>query len=497
MKFKYLLFVGLLLATIGWAQTISGGGLAISCLSVTTTGACSSFSLAAPNGQLPAAFTWQSITTGSPGGVSLTLEGSIDGTTWSTLDTSTATGGEVRSVTGKPMRQLRCNLVTFTGGAAPTMTCQFTVTTAGTGGGGGGGGSGTVNGGTTGQYAFYAANGTAVSGGGPITTNALAKGDAANALATSLASDNGTALTYTGTGGVVASGTTGLSAGANGGAVGVINLLGNTSGTATITAPAVAGTTTNAVVFSNNIRAPNQANCTNGGSFNVGGSAGISFPGGANVLSVCQSNSEFIRFNNPQLQIGAGIYSMGNAVNAASEGMSRSANGVIAFGNGTATNKTALLQSGMTVFVASNFTTAANTNLQTITGLSWTFPATALNWSFDCDIAYSQATASAAVAFGIQAATNNPTNIFATGIQQITVGPPATSVAGTLATLATTTATNIVSGTPGATGTNYTVHLGGTIELGASANTINIMVSTATSGDAVTVLRGSRCSLTP
>ena len=68
-------------------------------------------------------------------------------------------------------------------------------------------------------------------------------------------------------------------------------------------------------------------------------------------------------------------------------------------------------------------------------------------------------------------------------------------VNGTLATLSTTTATNIVSGTPGATATNYVVMLDGTIENPASANTFNIMVSTAVSGDAVTVKRGSYCQL--
>jgi hypothetical protein len=67
-------------------------------------------------------------------------------------------------------------------------------------------------------------------------------------------------------------------------------------------------------------------------------------------------------------------------------------------------------------------------------------------------------------------------------------------VTGTLATLTTTTATAIVTGTPGATATNYTAELDGTIE-SPSANTINIMVSTATAADAVTVLRGSYCQL--
>jgi hypothetical protein len=150
-----------------------------------------------------------------------------------------------------------------------------------------------------------------------------------------------------------------------------------------------------------------------------------------------------------------------------------------------------------TVRVASNFTTAANTNLQAITGLTWTFIPTAQSYSFHCSLTYSQGTANAAVAFGIQSVTAAPTNIFANGTQQITVGPPATFTTGTLATLTTTTATAIVSGTPGATATNYVAQLDGTIENPAAENTAVVMVSTATAADAVTVLRGSYCSITP
>lgn len=164
-------------------------------------------------------------------------------------------------------------------------------------------------------------------------------------------------------------------------------------------------------------------------------------------------------------------------------------------GAGTATfgNTTVLNANGNKVFVTTNFTTAANTNLQAITGLTFNFPAVAKTWNFSCHLAFSQATGTAAVAFGIQAATNAPTNIFATGEMFTAAG---TVTTGVLATLTTTTATTIVSGTPGATGTNLPVDLYGTLELGASANAVSIQVSTATSGDAVTVLRGSSCQLT-
>lgn len=160
-----------------------------------------------------------------------------------------------------------------------------------------------------------------------------------------------------------------------------------------------------------------------------------------------------------------------------------------------ACTSTGFIQSGNTARVATDFTTAVNTSLQTIAGLTWTVPAVATSYSFHCGITYSQATAAALVSFGIQAATNAPTNIFANGSQEITQGPPATEVNGNLPTLATTTATTIVSGTPGSTANSYVVTLDGTIENPAVVNTFNIMVSTATSADAVTVKRGSYCQL--
>src|SRR5579872_1429729 len=143
---------------------------------------------------------------------------------------------------------------------------------------------------------------------------------------------------------------------------------------------------------------------------------------------------------------------------------------------------------------SAGFTTAANTSLQTITGLTFNLSPAAANYSFHCALSYSQATGTAAVAFGIQAASNAPTNVFAMG----GLGTSATAgTSGVLPTLNTTTATAIVSGTPSATATNYTAVLDGTIgePAATNGNAINFMVSTATSGDAVTVLRGSYCMI--
>lgn len=233
----------------------------------------------------------------------------------------------------------------------------------------------------------------------------------------------------------------------------------------------------------------------------IAGSAGITAAAGSNLglngRSQMRSGADGrIAFNNNangSLGLTRVTFGTEAATNPAFAPLSTILDVVDGAGTATLGNTTLVSANGNKAFVTGNFTTINNTSLQAITGLTFNFPAVAHNWEYTCDLTYSQATANAAVAFGIQAATNAPTNIYSTGIQQITVGPPATLVTGTLATLTTTTATNIVSGTPGATATNYTVHLAGMLELGASANAVSIMVSTATGADAVTVLRGSSC----
>lgn len=145
--------------------------------------------------------------------------------------------------------------------------------------------------------------------------------------------------------------------------------------------------------------------------------------------------------------------------------------------------------------VAADFTTAANTSLQTITGLTTTMPASkAVVASFHCSFNWSQATGTAAVAFGIQGATTAPTNINANATSFSNTTAETT---GTLNGLTTTTATNVVSVAPSAITTIWKAEMDGTIEApsNASPTVVNWMTSTATSADAVTVKRGSYCSV--
>jgi hypothetical protein len=99
-----------------------------------------------------------------------------------------------------------------------------------------------------------------------------------------------------------------------------------------------------------------------------------------------------------------------------------------------------------------------------------------------------------AVAFGIQDVTVSPTNIAARGYLRTST---TASTAGNVATLTTTTATPIVSATPGATATDYMAEISGFVEApsNASSSQIKIMVSTATAADLVTIRRGSHCRL--
>jgi hypothetical protein len=295
--------------------------------------------------------------------------------------------------------------------------------------------------------------------------------------------------------------TVGVAAGGNGS----LALAGNTSGTATFTAPAVAGTTTNPVASSNIITVPAGAVTTPSVAL-AGTDSGMWFSGSSLALVsaaqifIAASGTTTNNIINSTFFSGAnGGLTMSSNANPASAGadtgVTRLGAGIVAIGTGASANIAGLIQSGMTSRVASNFTTSGvGTALEAITGLTITVPATAANWTFHAHLAYSQAVGTAAVAFGIQAVTNAPTNCFATGEQFTAAG---TVTTGTLATLTTTTATNIVSGTPGGTGVNNLVDIYGTCELGASANTIRLLVSTSTAADLVTVLRGSYFDFNP
>lgn len=73
-------------------------------------------------GGFPLHYTWATTITGTPSGVTLNLEGSIDGTNWYQIDQSISTSGEMRSVVNRAVRWVRLNLLSLTGGTSPTVT---------------------------------------------------------------------------------------------------------------------------------------------------------------------------------------------------------------------------------------------------------------------------------------------------------------------------------------------------------------------------------------
>ena len=76
-------------------------------------------------GYLPHRHTWKTTIAGGPTSIQVDLEGSIDGSTWSQIDTSTAVAGELRHIVNKPVRFVRAKLVAIAGGASPTATVDY------------------------------------------------------------------------------------------------------------------------------------------------------------------------------------------------------------------------------------------------------------------------------------------------------------------------------------------------------------------------------------
>jgi hypothetical protein len=141
------------------------------------------------NGPVPSNFTIAYAVTGTPGACTFKVEGSPDNSSWSTLVSSTScTATGLVTVSGTPVNYLRINLLTYTASGA---TVIFSQTNAAPGLQGSG--SGTVNSSTTGKMAYYAANGTAVSGTStPISTFLDTGGAVFNVKAFGALGDNST-----------------------------------------------------------------------------------------------------------------------------------------------------------------------------------------------------------------------------------------------------------------------------------------------------------------
>jgi hypothetical protein len=106
-----------------WGATYSPGSLAVSIPAGTTaTGAGTTFFFPGVYNK----YTWEVIVSGGTAtAITTNFECSIDGnTTVSTMDTSTSTTGEVRSVVNRPALGCRCNITVYTTNST-TAACQF------------------------------------------------------------------------------------------------------------------------------------------------------------------------------------------------------------------------------------------------------------------------------------------------------------------------------------------------------------------------------------
>lgn len=71
-------------------------------------------------------YAWQVVFTGTPTSITVNLEGSIDGTNWFTIDTSSATTSGLKFVVDKPVEYLRCNISAYVVNSS-TATCSLQV----------------------------------------------------------------------------------------------------------------------------------------------------------------------------------------------------------------------------------------------------------------------------------------------------------------------------------------------------------------------------------
>ncbi len=207
------------------------------------------------------------------------------------------------------------------------------------------------------------------------------------------------------------------------------------------------------------------------------------------------------------IRVRTSAFTSGTAVIGLSSGQARSTVGSIPVPQSLSTTSTPTFAgvnqttgnqfNGVTskVFVTGDFTTSGvGTNLEQITGLSWTLPATtALTVGFHCAGVYQQNVGQAALTLGIQT-TVAPTNLAASGIIDTTANSTVTG--NGVAAISTATSTGIVTGTPAAQTTSYGWSMDGFIENpSTTASVVTINAKTATAADTITIKRGSYCAL--
>jgi hypothetical protein len=148
---------------------------------------------------------------------------------------------------------------------------------------------------------------------------------------------------------------------------------------------------------------------------------------------------------------------------------------------------------GNKAILTADFTDANASGLQVITGLSFTLPTSFVgNLAFHCSLIFSQATPGASDQFGVTVLTTAATRIDA----EATVSTNTTAVAvGTLANLATTTPTSIITFTQVASA-GSPAYIDGVAQLpGGGSQVLQFYVTNGTAANVIKILAGSYCTI--
>jgi len=298
-----------LAAGTGITITPSGNTLTIAS---TGSGTVTSFS----SGNLDAIATTSVATPTTTPALTFTLSTQTANTVWAGPTTGSAAAPTFRALVAAdlPAGTGTVTSVSFTGGlisiATPTTTPALTIA------------------GTSGGIPYFSSATTWASSAILAATGLVIGGGAGTAPATN------TALTFTGAT---------LTVGLAGTSSGILALAGSTSGQATFTAPAIAGTASNAVTMSNAILGPMLGGAVPTYSFTGATTTGLGWDTGAGSMTFAIAGSEAYRFAANLLEVSGASFGIiwnnaGNMGGSFDLGLFRAGAGVLEISNSSSAN---------------------------------------------------------------------------------------------------------------------------------------------------------------
>lgn len=277
------------------------------------------------------------------------------------------------------------------------------------------------------------------------------------------------------------------------GANGVLGLNGLTSGKATLTAPAVAGTITNAITSSNVLNLPSGS--VSAAAVQIGAANTGFYSAGAGNLEAASSGATIFTFASASsIRMASGIAlgwtASASSDNAADTGLSRSAADVLAAGNGTAGDESGLIRSANGGKVTGDITLTVNT---AITIFSFSLPAVAKAWGWQAVIPWiiSAGSGTNTISIGVNY-TQTPTGT--TGMCGEILTSNANAGSQAFVPLSATGATNILTSgtiTPGAS--LFQASCSGTLLASATAGTFTITMTAAGTTATALAKAGATC----